>query len=520
MQNLLFPKFLIIFFFFCYVPVMGGETTRTPQKPNIIVILADDVGYGDVGCYGAQSVKTPNIDRLAREGIRFTDAHAASATCTPSRYALLTGKYPWRTKGTAILPGNAALIIPPGSVTLPSIMKKAGYKTGVVGKWHLGLGNRRNPNEPENALDWNGELKPGPLEVGFDYSFIFPATADRVPCVYIENHRIVNLDPNDPIQVDYRKKIGNEPTGKENPDLLKMGLDHGHDCTIINGISRIGWMSGGKSAWWNDETIADTFTEKACRFIENNRATPFFLYFATSDIHVPRVANPRFVGKTQMGARGDVIVQLDWSVGEILKTLDKLGISDNTIVIFTSDNGPVLNDGYLDEAVDRVGSHRPGGPLRGGKYSIFEAGTRVPFLLRWPTTVSPGTSDALFCLMDLPASVQALTGQNVLSKNEWDSENMLDVLKGKDPVGRKELVLHGACFGIRQNHWKAILPSQGPARQVNTKIETGRLNYPQLYDLSRDIGEQQNLFNPESTPEEIKKQWTQMQNSLMKTRQP
>ena len=215
----------------------AGFQSLEKSRPNIIVLLADDIGYGDLSCYGAKLVQTPSLDRLAREGRRFTDAHSPASTCSPSRRALLTGGYSWRQQaGSAIMTGDAALSIKPGSVTLPSMLKQAGYTTGIVGKWHLGLGNESGPN-------WNDGIKPGPLEVGFDYAFFFPATGDRVPCVFIENHNVVGLDPNDPIAVSYVKKIGNEPTGKENPELLKLKSTHGHDSTIINGVGRIGWMS-------------------------------------------------------------------------------------------------------------------------------------------------------------------------------------------------------------------------------------------------------------------------------------
>ena len=210
------------------------------DRPNIVLIYADDLGFGDVSGNGARAGLTPNVDRLARQGLNFHDAHATSATCTPSRYALLTGEYPWRQRGTGVLPGDARLIIEPGRTTLASVLKRAGYRTGVVGKWHLGLGR--------DKLDWNGEIRPGPLEVGFDESFIMAATGDRVPCVYVRGHRVVGLDPADPIQVRYGEPIAGEPTGKDHPDLLRLRPSHGHDMAIVGGIGRIGYMKGGKAA--------------------------------------------------------------------------------------------------------------------------------------------------------------------------------------------------------------------------------------------------------------------------------
>ena len=313
------------------------------RKPNIVLIYADDLGYGDVSCYGAKQIQTPNIDRIAREGLRFTDGHSSSATCTPSRYSMLTGEYAFRRRGTGVLPGNAPLIIEPGRPTMASVLKKGGYKTGVVGKWHLGLGGA--------GMDWNGEIKPGPLELGFDYCFLMPATGDRVPCVYVENHRVVGLVPADPLKVSFREKVGAEPTGKEHPELLKVHPSHGHDQTIVNGVSRIGYSTGGKSAQWQDEDMADMFVKKAAAFIEESKEAPFFLFFATHDIHVPRIAHSRFAGKSSMGPRGDVILQLDWCVGELLRALDQHNLTRDTLVIFTSDNGPVVDDGYRDDAL-------------------------------------------------------------------------------------------------------------------------------------------------------------------------
>ena len=474
---------------------------RAQSRPNVVLIYADDLGYGDVSAYGrpgpGRRLQTPNIDRLAREGLRFTDAHAPAATCTPSRYAMLTGEYAWRKPGTGVLPGDAALIVEPGRPTLASLFQRAGYATGVVGKWHLGLG-------PTGGPDWNGEIRPGPLDIGFDSAFIMAATGDRVPTVYVENRRVANLDPRDPIKVQYGAPLGDGPTGRGNPDLLKVHPSHGHDQTIVNGISRIGYMTGGKAALWNDEEMGDVFTRKATAFIEQHRARPFFLFFSLHEPHVPRVPHPRFAGATPMGPRGDAIAQLDWSVGEVLATLDRLKLANDTLVLFTSDNGPVLDDGYRDDAVEKLGDHAPAGPFRGGKYSTFEGGTRVPFLVRWPARVKPGLSDALVSQVDFVASFAALVGQpapgaSAAARSESqapkaDGENVLPALLGASKTGRTLLVEQaGARLALRQRHWKYIPPSQGPRIQQNTNTETGNDPQPQLYDLSSDPGERHNV---------------------------
>jgi arylsulfatase A-like enzyme len=461
-----------------------ASLTVAADRPNIVLIYADDIGYGDTSCYGATEVHTPNIDRLAREGLRFTDAHSAAATCTPSRYAMLTGEYAFRQKGTNILPGDAQLIIEPGRVTLPSMLRDAGYTTGVVGKWHLGLG-RSHPN-------WNGEIKPGPLEIGFNCCFIIPATGDRTPCVFVEDHRVAGFDPADPIQVNYQRKVGNEPTGADHPDLLTTKPSHGHDNTIVGGISRIGYMSGGKSARWKDEDIADVLTRHAVDFIKRNREKPFFLYFATHDIHVPRVPHPRFRGATKMGPRGDAIAEFDWSAGQILKTLDDLGLTDNTLVILSSDNGPVVDDGYMDDAVEKLGTHKPAGTLRGGKSTVFEGGTREPLIVRWPKLVPAGKlSNALVCQIDLLASLAALTNQKLPNHTAPDSVNVLPALLGQSKEGRQQLVEQGRNIALRQKNWKYIEPAKQPAGGT-----------PQLYDLSVDLVEQHNLAKQQ--PEKVK----------------
>lgn len=464
----------------------GTDAVHAQRPPNIVVIYTDDLGYGDVSSYGATALKTPHIDGLASAGLRFTDGHSAAATCTPSRYALLTGEYAFRKAGTGILPGDAALVIEPGRMTLASMLRKAGYATGVVGKWHLGLG-------PKGGPDWNGEIRPSPNDTGFDYSFIMAATADRVPTVYIENRRVVGLDPADPISVSYAAPIGDWPTGKANPELLKMTPSHGHDMTIVNGISRIGYMTGGKAALWKDEDMAQAFVAKAVEFIEAQREKPFFLYFATHDPHVPRVPHPRFAGTSVMGPRGDAILQADWSVGEILGALDRLKLANDTLVIFTSDNGPVVDDGYRDEAVSKLGSHRPAGPFRGGKYSQFEGGTRVPFIVRWPARVKPGVSDALVSQVDFLASFATLTGQALTPDDGPDSLDTLSAFLGESKTARRELVEQAGGEALRIDTWKYVPASQRPKVNANVNIELGNDTVPQLYDLATDPGERTNL---------------------------
>ncbi|MBL8229413.1 MAG: arylsulfatase [Bryobacterales bacterium] len=449
------------------------------ERPNIIFILADDIGYGDLSCYGATKVKTPNVDKLAARGVRFTDGHSCSATCTPTRYGLMTGQYPWRKKGTGILPGDAAMIIEPGSTTLPSMLKRAGYSTGVVGKWHLGLG--------AGSIDWNGEIKPGPHEIGFDYSFLVPATGDRTPCVYVENQRVVGLDPKDPIKVSYKEPLTEEPTGRERPDLLKMKLTHGHDMTIINGISRIGYMSGGKAARWVDEDMADVLAGRAARFIEQRRKDPFFLYFATHDIHVPRVPHRRFAGTSQCGTRCDAIRQFDFQIGRVMETLDKYKLTDNTLIVLSSDNGPVLDDGYADRAVEDLNGHQPAGVLRGGKYSNYEGGTRVPFVASWPKRIKPGVSDALVCQIDMLSSLAALTSQKLEANAAPDSINVLPALIGESKQGRDHLVEHAQSLAIRKGHWKLIPKSEAPAPKKKGNRVT------ELFDLSKDLAETANV---------------------------
>ncbi|GAB3908336.1 sulfatase family protein [Mucilaginibacter boryungensis] len=469
------------------LPVFTVAQKATTRKPNIVFIYVDDLGYGDVGCYGAQQVKTPNVDRLAAGGVKFTDAHCSASTCTPSRFAILTGSYAFR-NNAAILPGDAPLIVNPEQQTLPGLLKQAGYTTAVIGKWHLGLGTG-HPN-------WNDSINPGPREVGFDYSFIIPATPDRVPTVFVEDHHVARLDRHDPIEVNYDRRIGNDPTGLDDDgQQLKMKADSQHSGTIVNGVSRIGYMKGGRNAYWKDEDFANVLTNKALHFIAANKRKPFFLYFATPNIHVPRMPNTRFVGATKMGARGDAIAEMDWITGQVLQQLKKLHLINNTLIIFSSDNGPVLDDGYADKAEALISGHLPAGPYKGGKYSAYEGGTRIPFITYWPGTIKPGVNKAMISQVDLFSSLAALTGAKIAVGAAPDSYNFLPSILGKSQQGRKTMIEEAFTMCYRQGDWKYIAPATKipPAWLANKRGPTGLQSTPQLYNLKTDPGEQHNL---------------------------
>jgi arylsulfatase A len=465
------------------------------ETPNVIVIMADDLGYGDLSCYGATELQTPNIDRLAKEGLRFTNGYCSASTCTPTRYSLLTGTYAFRGERTGIAPPNAPAIIQPGTETVASLLKKSGYATSVIGKWHLGLGGQDGP-------DWNGDLKPGPLEIGFDSCFLLPTTNDRVPQVYVQDHRVLNLDPKDPLWVGNKKPSEDHPTGLTHRDSLKMDWSHGHNSTIHNGISRIGFYTGGHAARFRDEDLADKWVEKSNEFMEAHQKEPFFLFFSSHDIHVPRIPHERFQGKTKLGLRGDAIVELDWCVGEVMKTLDELNLAEKTLVIFCSDNGPVLDDGYKDEAVEKIGSHRSGGPFTGGKYSVYEGGTRTPFITRWTGRIAPGQSDKMVCTIDLAASLAALTEQSLPQQACLDSFNVLPALLGQDSAtGRDHLVQQDngsrGTFGLRSGNWKLHHYKKKRARNtvVEQKLANSAVPVYQLFDLSKDEAEKNNVMD-------------------------
>ncbi|MEM1325708.1 MAG: arylsulfatase [Bacteroidota bacterium] len=485
----------MLFVFACASSAEESAETANPTSdlPNIVVIYLDDLGYGDVGAYGASNgLTTPNMDRLAAGGVQFMDGHASSATCTPSRYALLTGIYPWRKKDAKILPGTAPLIIDTATMTLPKMLKTKGYHTGIVGKWHLGLGS--------GNVNWNERISPSPNEVGFDYSYILAATQDRVPTVYIEDGNVVRLEGDDPIEVDYKNNFEGEPTGMDNPELLKLKWHHGHNNSIVNGIPRIGYMKGGENAKWVDENMADTFLVRAQDYVLAHKNEPFFLYYSMQQPHVPRTPHPRFVGSTGQGARGDVILEADWCIGQFIDLLERERLLENTLIILSSDNGPVLNDGYYDEAVELLGDHQPAGPLRGNKYSLYEAGTRVPFITYWKDKIQPGQSDALVTQIDLLSSLAELVNSDIRAQ---DSEPLLQTFLGESKEGRASFVMEALSrTAYREGDWAMIPPYKGAAVAKTTKAELGNLPDFGLFDLSKDIEQRENVA--EQYPEKLK----------------
>lgn len=492
--------------FFPAMLLAGGSLVAcegAEERPNVLFIYADDLGYGDLECFVENNSINPNISALCESGVRFANAYSVASTSTPSRYSLLTGEYAWRRKGTDVADGDAAMIISPDCLTVADVFKRAGYATGAFGKWHLGLG------AVKGKQDWNGFISPSPADLGFDEHYIMAATADRVPCVFIENGKVAGHDSSAPVEVSYVANFDGEPTGKENPELLyNLKSSHGHNMSIVNGIGRIGYMRGGGDALWKDENIADSITARAVDFIRSHGDEPFFLYFAANDVHVPRFPHERFRGKSGMGLRGDAIVQFDWSVGQLVAALEECGILDNTLIILTSDNGPVTDDGYADEAEELLNGHSPTGGLRGGKYSAFEGGARVPLVVSWRgVTERAAVSDKLVSQVDFLPSMAALVGVELGDDLIIDGGNYLDSWLGLEGDARPYVVTQASnhTLSLRTAEWKYIEPKGGPAMVPwGPKIETGYSLVPQLYDMSVE-GERDNVaaFYP-SVVEELK----------------
>ena len=455
------------------------------QHPNVVFILADDLGYGGLSCYGATKVQTPNIDKLARQGRLFTDAHSPSSVCTPSRYNLLCGRYSWRTWAkTSTVWANDPLLIEESRFTLADLFQQQGYATACLGKWHLGFGVPEMPGwDRILGPDFNRALKPGPLEVGFDYFWGFPHVRQK-PHVIIENHHVIGVSPDDPIRII--------------PDPRP---SYAHDYLHR---PRTGWAGvaeleaeGGKSARYKDENLGTMLTERAVKYIDERPGDrPFFLYLAHRNIHVPLTPAKRFVGENQIGPYGDFTLELDWSVGQVLEALERNDLEQNTLVIFTSDNGGMATldpTDYVD-----VKGHYINGTLRGQKTDVYEGGHRVPFLARWPAKIPAGSkSSAMLALTDVLATFADFFEQELPANAAEDSFSFLGALLNEPPrqVTRTAMV-HDSCTGvyaIRKGDWKLILNQTGGSISDTRKPDD---NKPpgQLFHLGRDLQESKNEY--------------------------
>lgn len=482
--------------------VTVGIASAETKPPNVVLIFADDLGYGDLGCYGATKLKTPHIDKLAAEGRKFTDAHSAAAVCTPSRYGLLTGEYPFRANGGKGIWGPApimsGLLIPTDTVTIADLFKKSGYDTAVFGKWHLGFGKGKNT--------WEQPLRPGPQDLGFDYYFGMPVVNSAPPYVYVENDRIVGSDPKDPLKHVGRGAKNVTPITSIPPEAAQRSGNQ---------------FSGAKAAHklFNDFEVGTKLTEKATQWISERKGNPFFMYFATTNVHHPFTPAKQFQGSSEAGPYGDFTQELDWIVGEVRKSLEAADVADNTLIIFTSDNGGMFNHG--GRAAAKLG-HKLNGNLLGSKFGIWEGGHRIPFIAWWPGKIEAGSvSDQMTISVDMLATFAALTGQKL--ENQKDSINMLPALTGNpDKPLRTEMIVTAhkpTHMSIRKGKWMYIparsdggfggsKPNQhawGGAAVAplvgtpNSDIENGKIKEDappaQLYDLEADVNQTQNLYN-------------------------
>lgn len=466
---------------FCRLMLMSclalDATAFAAERPNIVYILADDLGYGDVGCYNPDSrIPTPNIDRLAIQGMRFTDAHSPSGVCSPTRYGILTGRYAWRTRlKSGVLGGYSLPMIEPGRATVAALLKAQGYRTAAIGKWHLGLNFATTDYDPPNSVAslggsptnilWGGRVMNGPTTVGFDYFFGCAASWDMPPYAFIENDRFVVSE------------VAAAPRGVfGRPGAMTPGMKPSDALPIL-------------------ADKAEAYLRSAAR---QPGRPPFFLYFPLTAPHTPVAPGDAFRGKSRAGAYGDFVVEVDALLGRLMATLDATGLTESTLVIFTSDNGP---ENPMHQRKVEFG-HFSAAHFRGNKRDNWEGGHRVPFLARWPGRIAAGsTSDETICLTDLMATCAALTGQQLPENAGEDSVNLLPVLRGeKDPGRAREATVHHSSsgkFAIRQGKWKLLLhPGAGGNDAFYQKQPEYARYYTaptQLYDLAADPSETTNL---------------------------
>ncbi len=462
-------------------PVPGDEVPV--RHPNIVVILADDLGYGDLSCYGATKVKTPNIDRLAETGMRFTDAHSPHSVCTPTRYGLLTGRYAWRTwVGTRCVWSNDPMLVETDRLTLPSLLKAAGYRTACIGKWHLGFGGPATEGwDDRRGPDYNKPLKPGPLEIGFDYFFGIPHVG-QFPHVYIENHHVQGLQESSPLEIVLDERETDRTTWL-----------NGHTITPRH------TFTGGEGTTYEEEELAVRLTEVAVDWINKQDQEPFFLYFAQRNVHSPLKPHPRFQGTSEIGVYGDFVNELDWSIGELLDVLDRRGFAENTLVVFSSDNGAVQMGHRPAHIVDYSG-HRSNGPLRGQKTEDYEGGHRIPLLVRWPGHVEAGSrSDQLVALTDLLATTAELIGERLPEGAGEDSFSFLSALTQSKPDRPiRTGIVHDSnegLFAVREGDWKLILGQGGGGIGWSSQVRDPAAQAGQLFNLADDIAETDNRYD-------------------------
>lgn len=468
-----------------------SRAAERPPTPNIVIILADDLGYGSVGCFGADGklVRTPNIDRLAHEGRRFTDANTTSSVCTPTRYSLLTGRYCWRTAlKFETLNTFAPMLIEPSRYNMASMLKAHGYHTAAIGKWHLGYGDARN--DPKYRVDYTAELTPGPNELGFDYHFSVPQNHGDITGVYVENHYVYGLRSG---KIPADMKLPGPVPDDENfaPTYeSEMQQGHGHAPMEIDAPRRI------------DDRVMPELTDQAVHWIEQQKKeTPFFLYFAPVAVHEPVTPSRDTKGTSQAGRFGDWIHELDRTVGRVLDTLEKQGLAQDTLVIFTSDNGGIYEPNQKRPEMDAVHAGLAvNGQWRGGKTHVFQGGFNVPFIARWPGKIPAGTEcREMISLADVLATTAAIVGEKLPAADSAaeDSYNILPALLGEkyDQPLRPDMVEHSndGVFAIRKGPWKWI---EGvPVKQINPGLRKAHAAefQRQLYNLADDPTESKDV---------------------------
>jgi len=461
----------------CAGDLRSSQSRKTLKTPNIVLILADDLGYGDPTCYKTESkIPTPQIDGLAEQGIRFTDAHTPSGVCTPTRYGLLTGRYCWRSRlKQGVLNGYSEPLIETDRLTIASLLKRHGYNTGCIGKWHLGLGWATRDAGTKAAagnIDWSTPVTYGPPSLGFDYSYIIPASLDMDPYCWLENGRLVE-----------------PPTGHTPGSKRQWQGGDGF------------WRAGPIAPSFDFYAVLPTITTKSVDFLKRQTVDKsFFLYVPLTAPHTPWMPTNEFRGKTKVDWYGDFVAEVDWAVGQILKAVDDTGRTDNTLVIFASDNGSPC----LAEHIDQFG-HRANGPWRGQKSDIHEGGHRVPFICRWPGRIKPGAqSTQTVCVTDMLATFAAVVGDTLPKDAGPDSYSILPAMLNPDlKEAIREATVHhsgNGMFAIRQGPWKLVqgLGSGGFTAPQRVKPTPGGPE-GQLYNLDDDPGEQKNIWveNPE-----------------------